>query len=448
MRVSAKCIIFACDMEEFYQLAWKHRLFGAPDCRLCDGRPLRIITPGVLNTGAGPDFSHARLNIDGQMWCGNVEIHVRASDWLRHGHQDDPAYHTVLLHVVGVDDTRITRPDGSEIPQLQVTLPEGVEDTLRMLRGRMPAAICQRYIRALDRSAVAAWIERMGVERLQSKAQRVADIYRWAGGDWQQTLFVILARAMGFGSNADPMEMLGRSLPLNFAGRHADNRTQIEAMLFGQAALLNPLLLLNDEYYQYLCREYRFLAVKYNLHPLKGAIWKFGGSRPQNAPHRRIALLAKALEGGFSMMSQILDCKGDLEKLSQLLDISLDGYWAHHYNFGAYSGTVPKILSKNSIHLLVINAVVPFLYCYGAMTGDYRLQEQATDLLEAIPAERNSIVRSWMVPELTPDCAFRSQALLHLRREYCDRERCLECGFAHEFLRLSVKNARRQSIPS
>lgn len=432
-------------MEEFYQIAWRHRLFGAPDCRLCDGRPIRIITPGVLNTGAGPDFSHAKINIDGQTWCGNVEIHVRASDWLRHGHQNDPAYHTVLLHVVGKDDTRIHRPDGKEIPQLEVTLHDSITRSLEMLKEGMPAAQCHRYIDKLEDVVVASWMERMGMERLQSKAGHVADIHRWAGGDWQQTLFVILARAMGFGTNADPMEMLARALPLNFAGRHADNRIQIEAMLFGLASLLMPQNLPSDEYYQYLCREYQFLARKYDLHPPKGAMWKWGGTRPQNCPHRRIALLAKTLEGGFSLMSEILDCKGDIDKLKRLLDFTLDGYWAHHYAFGQYTGTVPKILSDNSIDLLLINAVVPFLYCYGAMTGDYRLQEQATNIISEVLPESNSIVRSWQAASLRPQCAFDTQALLHLKREYCDRERCLECGFANEFLRISIDYARRHN---
>lgn len=431
-------------MEELYHYAWLNRLYSPRGLSLNDGRPLKVVSPGIHNHDAGPDFSYARIEIEGVPWAGNVEIHVKASDWYRHGHDRDRAYDSVILHVVAVDDTPVYRTDGSLIPQMQLKIPDGVDDAYQSIAGGLDAAHCSRYLGMVSPQNKASWLDRMGVERLQSKSEHVMRIYSWCGNDWQQTCFIIFARALGFGLNADPMEMLARSLPLNYAGRHADNVTQIEAMLFGLAGMLNPNILLQDAYYQYICREYRFLSAKYHLIPMDRSLWKFARTRPQNFPHRRIALLAKSLEGGFRLLRRIVDAADSLEELIHIFDTEISPYWQEHYTFGAPGVRVAHALSRSSLELLVINAVAPMLYVYGAMTGEYDLQDRAADLLMSLKPERNSIVRSWSGSGLECDSAFLSQALLHLRREYCNRNRCRDCHFGACFLSAVAANSIRQ----
>lgn len=434
------CIFcYLCGVEALYQYAWKHRLYDAGDCRLTDGRCVRIVSPGVLNTDAGPDFSNAYMVVEGVTWRGNVEIHERASDWHHHRHDEDEAYDSVMLHVVAVDDCEVRRSDGSLVPQLVISVPHDVEVSYSAIAAGLDSVHCHRYIGRLSNLQRCEWFEALGVERMQSKAEHVAHIYEWSGHDWQQTCFAMLARGLGFGLNADPMEMLGRALPLNFAARHSDNTVQIEAMLFGLGGFLNPDLLYEDDYYQYLCGEYRFLAAKYHLRPVRGTLWKLARTRPQNFPHRRIAVLAQALSGGFTLMRDICNASS-LETLQQLFDWELSGYWAEHFTFGS-KATTPSRMGKASIDLLTINVAVPLLYAYGSMRGDREMTERAMELLCSLPAERNGVVRTWQMSGIEADNAFRSQALLHLRKAYCDAGRCMDCRFGQFFMREVYKSA-------
>lgn len=430
-------------MEALYQYLWRHRLFGNGCRRLCDGREVRILSPGVLNTDAGPDFSSARIMLDGTSWCGNVEIHQRASDWYHHGHDADPAYNNVLLHVVAVDDARVKRVDGTEIPQLVIALPDGFTESYGWLKEGLGSVNCHKLVKTIPPLERTFWLERTGTERLQQKANHVADIMKWTGGDWQRTLFIILGRALGFGLNAEPMEMLARALPLNFAARHSDNPVQIEAMLFGMAGMLNPAALTQEEYYQYLCREYRFLSLKYNLRPLRDMTWKFARTRPQNFPYRRIAMLASSLAGGFAMAGDLLRLSDSLDALRGLFSLNVSDYWSRRFSFGGTQMSTSINPSVSSINLLIINAAVPFLYCYGKMRGESKYEQRAIDLLTQLPAEQNTFVRSWGSAGLKAENAFESQALLYLRKSYCDVERCLDCRFAQIFMShyLKQKNA-------
>lgn len=402
---------------------------------LVDGREIRVVSPGMLNTDAGPDFAHASIVIDGNVWCGNVEVHVKASDWYRHGHDHDPAYAGVLLHVVAVDDARITRPDGSEVPQVVIALPDSLKQSYIWLRDGLDAVNCHRYVRMVSHIDRLSWTERLGIERMQQKAAHVSDILDWTGGDWQRTLFILLGRALGFGLNADPMEMLARALPLNFAARHSDNTVQIEAMLFGLAGMLDPDRHPHDDYYQYICREYRFLSAKYDLHQPRGLMWKLARTRPQNFPYRRIAMMAHALGGGFSMMREIIKSSESADTLRHLFDLSPSGYWSDRFTFGGTQMSSPVKTSVSSLNLLIINTAVPFLYCYGRLRGEEYLTQRAIRLLEELPPERNTPVMSWSDAGLRAGSAFESQALLHLKKVYCDRDRCLECRFGQLFAR-------------
>lgn len=413
-----------------------------------NGAEVEVIDPGILNTDAGPDFFNAKVRIGDTEWVGNVEIHVKASDWFRHGHQNDPAYENVILHVVGVSDRKIVRADGSVIPQVTVTLPEQFFRTYSALAADEADIRCAPFLARLSRLELTDWLESLSVERLQRKGERVIGTCKACGDDLEQACFITLARALGFGLNGEPFEMLARSIPLKILHHHSDNPLQLQALLFGQAAMLDSSVHILDEYYQHLCREYYFLARKYGLHPMRQGMWKYARTRPQNFPHRRIAFLAKACEGGFSLFSGIIESRGVEERLRGLFGWKLDGYWHSHFSFDVEARAVADTLSQASVTLLLINVAAPLIYAFGAMRGDPDLAGRAPDLLASLPAESNSITRTWSRLGIDAGDALRSQALIHLRKEYCDCRKCLFCRFGYQALRKSALNPAGVFSPS
>lgn len=423
-------------MENLYHYLWKSGMFG----RLLKeegGEEIEVIDPGIHNPDAGPDFFNSKIKIGSTEWAGNVEIHVKASDWFRHNHHTDPAYDSVILHVVGVSDKRINRSDGSLIPQAVISFPERFFRTLLVLSEDMDNVKCAPFISSIPDIIKNDWLETLSIERLQEKAERVRNIYEATGKDWEQTCFIVLARALGFGLNSEPFEILGRSIPLRVLHHHADNLLQLESLIFGQAGLLDSSINLQDEHYQYLCREYYFLARKYVLKPMDGAMWKFSRTRPQNFPHRRLAFLAASCFGGFSLFSKMKESLSDTEKIIALFQVQPEGYWQYHYSFDSISRSGAIFLSDSSIMLLIINCVVPLMYAYCALHGDYETGERIVNFEMGIPAENNMIVRQWKTLGFDSGNAWRSQGLLQLRKEYCDKRKCLYCRLGTYLLRNS-----------
>ena len=426
-------------MELIYHYLWQKGLAGRR-LRLNDGREAFVMNPGVHNDDAGPDFSGAVIRIDGKVWAGNVEIHVRASDWHRHNHDADRSYNNVILHVVGIDDAEIRRDDGSVIPQVQVSIPDNFAYTYGTLISEVMGIRCSGLIERIPALSRESWLEALGVERLQMKARRIIDYTRKAGGDWEQAAFITLARALGFGLNGEPFEILAKSLPLNHLQRHSDSLAQLEAMLFGTAGMLSAIA--TDDYEELLQREFSFLSRKYDLKPMACEMWKYARTRPGNFPHRRIALLANVLHNGKSFASMMLDDRikeaNGLKQLRESFTLSAGEYWQKHFQFGAASESVPAHLTAASVTSLLINAVAPFRYAYGRMTGDIEIAEEGQKITAQLGSERNNIVAGWERLGLKSDSAMRSQALIHLRKEYCDRERCLECRFGELLLKMDV----------
>lgn len=421
-------------MEQLYHYIWKTGLKG-PFFKDVDGSDIEVIDPGVHNHDSGPDFFNSKIKINGEEWVGNVEIHVKASDWHRHGHSEDPAYDNVILHVVGVSDKRIIRADGTEIAQIELTFPEKFFLTYLTLSEGSHGPKCSSLLQTLPDLNKTDWLETLGVERMQDKARRVKEIYSLTGGDWEQTCFILLARGLGFGLNGDTFEMLAKSLPLKILHHHSDNLFQIEALLFGQAAMLDATMYMFDDYFQSLCREYYFLSKKYGLKPMRAGLWKYSRTRPQNFPHRRIAYLANASLEGFSLFSRLLDASDTTNDLMGVFDMKAEGYWKNHYSFDTEYRDVPSELSRSSRILLTINVAIPILYAYAAETGNPDLGEKVTGMMQALPPENNSLVREWQTLGFEAKDALRSQALIHLRKEYCERNKCIYCRFGHHFLR-------------
>lgn len=430
-------------MERLYQYLWKHKMFGK-DFRLDNGDNLKILWPGSLNTDAGPDFSNARVRLGDTEWTGNIEIHCKASDWYRHGHDRDRAYDSVILHVVAQSDRKVMRTDGSIIPQVEISFPESFYSLYNALSENIRGVKCESAISRIPSLIKVDWLESLGVERMHQKAERILNELKNLGGDWERTCFVTFARSLGFGLNGEPFEMLARSIPMGYMHRHADNLMQLEALLFGQAGMLDTSVHIFDEYYQKLCREYYFLARKYGLRPISREVWKYSRTRPQNFPHRRIALLAKTLEGGFSMLSRMLAKANDTEALQEIFGWELEGYWLTHSDFDREGSREAKALGDMSIELLMINLVGPVLFAHAVAHGEYDKADSALYMWRNLAPERNTIIRQWKQAGINCEDAMHSQALLQLRKEYCDKNRCLDCRFGHWLMRENVKPQNKE----
>lgn len=420
-------------MEKLMQYVWKHRLWRSEDMVTNTGKKVRVVDPGLLNTDAGPDFFNAKIEIDGHMWVGNVEMHYRATDWKRHRHDSDKAYDSVILHVVAKDDAPVRRTNGELIPQLVLEVSPQFNADYASLVGATIEVPCAEKIKQVPHLTIVEWVEGLAFERLHGKVERIHQLLDSFNGSWEDVCYVTLARNFGFGINNDAFERLARRTPLRLLGKHSDSVLQIEALLFGQAGMLDAQKPGMDSYYNQLCTEYAFLSNKFQLTPMEKESWKLFRIRPQNFPYRRIAMLAQFIEGGFRMMNRILDAEGEKE-MRALFEVELSGYWTKHYTFGKPNERATATLSRSSIDIILINTVAPLLYAYGELTGNYEMTDKAIKLLEDLRAESNSIVSHFVAYGIDCPDALTSQALVQLKREYCDARKCIYCKIGHHLL--------------
>jgi Protein of unknown function (DUF2851) len=422
--------------EDFLHYVWRWRRFDGTDLTTTEGQPLTIVQPGILNTDAGPDFFNARVRIGDTEWAGNVEIHINASEWFAHQHHSNPAYDNVVLHVVLNEDRPAQRTDGSRIPCL-------------CLKGRIPADLSARYENLAAALAMPIpcagsiaevpgliqlnWLDRMAVERLEAKTDNIATRLSASENHWETAFYEVLARSFGLKVNAEPFDALARSLPLTILARHKNNLLQLEALLLGQAGLLDGPF--EEAYPQALAKEYTFLKHKYQLTPLEGSAWKFLRLRPANFPSLRLAQFAALVHQSAHLFSKILEVAPDLRQLENLFDVTVSDYWLTHYQLDKPSPKRQKNLGRDFVHLLAINTIVPFLFHYGKAKQQPDFQDKALRLLEALPSEANAIIDQWADLGINSKNAYQSQALLQLKNCYCDARRCLYCSIGHNILR-------------
>lgn len=419
--------------EEFLYYLWSLKLLQG-DLTTIDGQSVKIINPGIRNEDSGPDFFNARIKIDDTEWAGNVEMHTSSSEWLKHGHQHDKAYDAVILHVVDNADIQIVNSHGEEIPTLSIRgfYPEGIYYRYKKLTSSRDWIPCAGNIKEVNDLVVYNWLERVLVERLERKADFIEEILKESENHWEEAFYISLARSFGFNTNSQPFEQLARTLPSIVLNKHKDNLFQIEALLFGQAGLLNPKL--QDEYSLALLNEFNFLSKKYNLVPVKSWAWKFMRMRPVNFPTIRIAQFAQLIINSGHLLSKIIEIT-KLEKLKELFDIHVDGYWKTHYTFGNISKDKGKSLGSDAFDLLLINTIIPFLYVYGKRNSNQELIDRALLFLQQTKAESNGIIRRWSSSGIKSNNAGHSQALLTLKNEYCTNIKCLECAIGNSILR-------------
>lgn len=425
-------------MEHLLHYTWKHKIFPLQELTTTDGRTLQVLNPGLLNTDAGPDFIGAVVIIDNVKWVGNVEMHMRSSDWFLHHHQDDPHYDNIILHVACNVDRELLTSEGTPIPQFQLPIPDSVAQHYNELASSDTTPPCASVVSSIPRLTVHNWLSTLQVERLEMRTRQIMDRRTHFNLNWEDTFFATLARHFGFGKNGDAFEQWAKSIPLSAAAKHRDNLFQIEALFFGQAGLLNDNLNDNlnvgENYYLRLQKEYKYLRQKFSLTPIDPTIWKFLRLRPQNFPHIRIAQLAMLYHEQRISLSKVLNTSS-VEAMQTLFHTQVSDYWKQHYNFrSSESATQDKRLSPSSVRLLIINAIVPTLFAYGRYKNDEVLCSRALSLWEELKPESNSIIRNWTQAGITPQHAADTQALLHLHTTYCLRHDCLRCRFGAEYI--------------
>lgn len=417
--------------EEYLRYFWQYRLWAASSLLTADGEALEVIDTGSFNSDSGPDFFNAKIRIGDTLWAGNVELHSKASDWCRHGHDADKAYDTVVLHVVAESDCVVRRSSGEVIPQVTMKIDDGVLARIEQLFCSERQLRCGVFWNLRCSELLRLSFSRFVCSRLERKALMVEELLEQSKGDWPEAFYVLLARNFGMSVNGLPFELLARSIPLRYLAKHKDSAFQVEAMLFGQSGLLDNVDNA-DDYVSSLQKEYIFFKKKFELKPIDASCWKFARMRPSNSPCVRIAQFANLVHRSSNLFSKIL-LERDFDALRSVFSCEASEYWAEHYYLGEAVSVrrFTKRLSREGVDAILINTVAPMLFSYSKAHGDSEMQEFAFSLLERLPAEKNSVISMWKEYGVNATSAYDTQALVELKRNFCERGNCLRCVVGH-----------------
>lgn len=429
--------------EDLLHFIWKHRFLPLKELKTVTGQPLEVIDPGLHNIDAGPDFLNAKVKIGSTVWVGNVEIHINAGDWYLHRHHKNPVYDSVVLHVVLEGEQEVKNSRGESIPQLIIQIPDYLQERYKyLIKVNKELIPCRSSFPHLSRLEILSWMERLLVERLEERYNRIQGYFKDSEYNWNTVFFITLARAFGFGKNSYAFEWWGKNLPYAQLIKHSSNLFEIEAIFFGTAGLLQkesmPEHFWNKsidgaQYYDALLQEYVYLKHKYGLKEMDFTIWKYLRTRPYNFPHVRIAQLA-ALYRLFSYkVGDLLE--GKIDFVPELKSLKFTRYWSSHYCFSSPVESQLFKLTDRSLQLLEMNCIIPLIYALGKYKGEEDHMQLAIDKLNKLKPESNQIIRIWMESGIEVKTAADSQALLQLQRQYCDRKDCLRCRFGMEYLR-------------
>ena len=459
--------------EDFLHFLWRTRQFDVSNLTTTDGEAIEILDFGAYNAlDSGADFQNVKLRIGDWTWFGSVEMHVKSGDWLAHGHQKDAAFGSVILHVVYENDVEIHRnfkfqisnskSDSKGDSTFHISNSKIATTTLESeiwnlesnkiacleLKNRIPEGIfkkywaimhnehwipCQFHFHQVSDLTKNKWLERLAVERLERKSAEIEVALARNKDDWEETFWQFTARYFGSKVNAEPMEMLARSLPHRTLAKHKNQLFKIEALLFGQAVFLQKDF--NDDYLIRLKKEFQFLKTKHNLiDPVPLAAWKFGRLRPPSFPTIRLAQLAALIHKSLHLFSKIIDNQA-IETLPKLFEVEVSDYWRDHFVFDTPSVSSPKRLGSDAIDVLLINNIAPFLYTYGKLRGDESLKDRSLILLEKVKSEKNTIIDGWKELGFTAQSAADSQALIQLKTTYCDVKKCAACAIGNSILK-------------
>ena len=413
--------------EEFLYYLWENRLIDK-NLKTMEGEQVEVVATGYRNTDSGPDFLEAKIQIGDKLWAGHVEIHVKSSDWNRHGHQNDKAYQNVILHVVYENDIQV-----NDIPTLELKghFDESLFAQYQKLISSKNWIPCEKNIAQVPIFTRLSWLDRMAVERLESKSETVSKLLETNQFDWEDALYKLLMRYFGLKVNNEAFEYLANILPFKTLLKHADNLLQVEAMLMGCAGFLEDDF--TEEYPLLLKREFAVMKAKFNLLTMPAERWKFMRMRPSNFPTIRLAQMAQLIHKNGCLFSKIKAAKNTAE-VKALFDVEASEYWEMHWRFGVSTESKPKHLGKTTADVLIINAVAPLLFCYGKLHKDDSYCETALQFLEETEAEDNAVIRHYAQCGIKAENAMQTQALLHLYSYFCKRKRCIECRIGNVLL--------------
>ncbi|MFN8436943.1 MAG: DUF2851 family protein [Cytophagales bacterium] len=413
--------------EYFLQHIWRYQLFDKNNLTTTDGKPLFIIKNGFLNTNSGPDFQYAHVKIDYIDWYGNIEIHIKSSDWFKHNHENDTNYNNVVLHVVWQHDLQT-----SHLPVLELKgkISEHYIVNFKNLISTQNTILCKDYISKIPSIYINQMLDKVLLEKVESKSSNILRVLQQYNSDWEQTFYHFLVRNFGFKVNSEEFEELACKLPYKIIQKHKDNLFQIESLLFGVAGLLTEEV--ECEYYKKLKKEFDFLSSKYGLIIITKKV-NFLRLRPPNFPTIRLAQLAAFLFN-VDFLANIFLANISFQSLISLFRQEVNEYWDHHYVFGKNSAFHKCTMGQSSVELLVINTIIPIVITYKKAHGDDNLDE-TLNLLIQIQAEKNIILENWDSVGLKSKTSYDSQALIHLYEKYCVSKKCLDCTIGTQILK-------------
>ena len=418
--------------EDFLQYLWKHKKFRIRGLQTLSGKSIEVLSAGTHNHHSGPDFFNAKVRIAEQLWAGNIELHLKSSDWYSHHHQTDPNYDNVVLHVVWEYDAAVFRSNSSTIETLELRRfvdPRMLHNYHQLFANKQSWIPCERDIDSVNDFSIQHWLEKLYIERLAQRSEVIGVLLKDSNNHWESVLFKLLAKSFGLKVNGEALLRLANSFDLSVLRKVAGNVTQLEALLLGQAGLLETQL--EEAYLLRLQREYGFLQKKFRL-TKASVVPKFGRLRPANFPTVRLAQLAALYHQRTHLFSELMKA----EKVSdfyQFFKVTASSYWDTHYTFGVVSRKRRKQLSDSFIDLLLINSVIPLKFCY-AQSKSKDINESLLDLMMRLPKEKNSVVQKFETIGLQVEHALHSQALLQLKGSYCDLKKCLQCDVGNHLL--------------
>ncbi|HDR67940.1 MAG TPA: DUF2851 family protein [Bacteroidaceae bacterium] len=422
--------------EKLLHIIWKNQLYDSAELHTADGKSLDIIHPGNINPDAGPDFFNARIKINLIDWAGNVEIHVNASDWIKHGHHQDKAYDNVILHVVHYHDCEITDSHNNIIPVFVLPCSFKLLNNYKKLISSEKWVPCEDRILKIDPVHIHHWLSNLLAERLHEKYLRLKGILERTNNDWEQTVFITIASCYGIPINQLPFEILANILNIRHLMRIKDDLFKIEALLFGTAGFLSSNLP-SDYYTESLLREYLILKPGMEKEEVPFHLWKFLRLRPGSFPTVRLAMLASLIHKCFPISDAMNRVKSK-EDACDLLKVRAGDYWNTHYLPGKISPSRIKYTGRTFLDTLIINAIVPCLFTKGKLLDKKENTDLALDILEEITEEKNEIIQAWKKVGVKAINAFESQALIQLYNKYCSQKRCLDCRIGIRLITLQT----------
>lgn len=421
--------------EEFLHYVWQHRHYDFKDLKTSWGQRLNVVFPGYHNHDAGPDFLQAVITLDNVRWIGSVEIHCRSSDWLRHKHQEDDKYKSVVLHVVYEHDMEIQLDENEFVPTLELKerIPYEMFDRYEGLMKEPDVLLCRCMLTKVDPLIIQSQMSEVLLERMIRRQSGFQSTLSNCQSDWNELIYRVVAIGIGCKKNSTAFELLAQSLPYRIVRAHLSSKMQLYALLFGQSGMLDGVE--EDEYADRLRYEYDYLRYKYRLIPIGAHQWNWLRLRPQNFPSLRLAQFAQLLyETGNSQMERVL--YSPYPQLRQWLSVAPDDYWESHYQLGKQTVEHASGIGAATADLLIINTVVPLRLCYARFTGNDAMQEGALSLLEEVRYEDNVKTRVFADSGFPCRSAYDSQAQLELMDHYCLRKRCLQCSIGEKIVRM------------